>query len=252
MVRMSVGSAVLLTALALSSEILCQELPPERAEQLVKELRTEILGAPSSSPVHFENKFAVDALIRVIDEELKPDGNARLVVGAIGRLSEFPDVAKGVERLVRLIDYGSQREYHSWPIQSYPAARALVKMGVPARRRILGSLGESLPEHKLHLMAYVLLELDKNDDDDHDVHLTVIRLMREIQRRKLREVADSLREQKQAEIKNLERMVQLLLEPNFIVKQVPPEPKDESRADQGVATETLIEQFLRKESAKRP
>jgi hypothetical protein len=195
----------------------------------------------------------VDALISIIREEDRLVENSRVKMNAISRLGSYSSVWRGVRFLVDRIDEGGgQSKRDTWPLAMYPAARALLAVGVPARHAILGSLAEPVSEHKLHLMAYVLLELDKDDDMGLDSQMTVFRLMRELEQTRALAVAPERETQRSTKIKNLRRMIALLLEPDFQAKSIPPAPRPARGAEGPVGAESLLESVLREDRARSP
>jgi hypothetical protein len=137
-------------------------------------------------------------------------------------LGRFPDDRSAVRALLENIDEPAINGpvlTHN-PLENYTAAPALSRCGAIARSEILASCRNELTERKLHMMAYVLVLLDKDEGVLYDTDVTVFRLMRELRHPEGR----FGRQRDTAEVygKNLRRMISMMLEPLFFVRDFPP------------------------------
>jgi hypothetical protein len=200
----------------------------DRASELsrrISELRDELVRSDEDNQSAIRRAVTIKALVELAKSDPKGDSRAMLVKSrAIDRLTQFADTEDAVAPLVELIDCGGEAIERDWPLSPYPAAVALTKIGVPARRYILASLNLPQNSHRLHLMAYVLTELDQGGESPgSEIDVTAFRLRREL--KSIASGDEILRNAANARKKNLELMISLVEEPGFRAKHIPSKPK---------------------------
>jgi hypothetical protein len=145
---------------------------------------------------------------------------------ALHRLGDYPESQLGVQYLIKMIEFEDSQTVNANPLLRFPAAQALIKIGIPARRRLIS--GGKLSDQNLQLRAYVLAALEQTDDEDWDSGriLAIFRLMRELGRIERNVVPPEDEEGQQRAIGNLRKMISLLTDPQFMSKPIsyaPPE-----------------------------
>ena len=142
---------------------------------------------------------------------------------ALAELGNYPDNNAAVGALLENIDEPEPAapKLSGSPLEHYVAAQTLIKCGQRSRMHILASLVHPQSERKLHMMAYVLAQIDQEKNRPFNVDITVLRLMREIEWLADRPQTDL--EGIETKIKNLQRMIAIMLDPTFSVKPFPSE-----------------------------
>lgn len=169
-----------------------------------------------------DRETTVKALIAIVNEESKAGGNHRLLNLAIAELGSYPEVFDAAELLVKMIDYEESGFVNVNPLNRFPAARALIKLGLPARRHVIG-VGTPLSDEQLQLRSYVLavLEQTNNRDPDSGRAIAVARLMRQLERVEAEVVLPEFEGSRANAVKNLHRMIAFVADPVLLAKQIP-------------------------------
>ncbi|MFN0021358.1 MAG: hypothetical protein ACKVP0_24165 [Pirellulaceae bacterium] len=169
-----------------------------------------------------DRQLTVEAIVAIIQAEEKKIPESPLYHLALKKLGHFVDRKDAVRVLVDHIDAGMEAgPSFGSPIQYCTAAKSLIESGRNCRAVIFGSLGKGVSDRKLHLMAYVLVELDQDaPSSPYNVELTLLRLRREIE---LVEATISPKVgTKEPTIANLRKMISLIEKPTFPAERIPP------------------------------
>ena len=169
-----------------------------------------------------DRKATVDALLSLITAERGKPAETGLYHFALAELGKYPDQRVAMHALVDHIDAGMEGgPLLAGPAEYCTAAKALIRCGPMARSQILFALRNPLSERKLHIMAYVLVQLDQNGDSHpFEVDLTILRLTHEIDRVSGQGAPGD--EWPKTNTKNIRAMISKILEPGFSVKEFPP------------------------------
>jgi hypothetical protein len=226
---------------------------PAKVKARAAELRERLAIKTYHDDAAEDRKTTVAALATIVRAESASDGAVSTFrYRALQELGRFPDVPAAIDLLIEEIDYGESRYVDSSPpISYYPAAISLVRIGARARGRILRVLDQPLPDHQLSLMVTVLVEMDQDEDGMDGMHgsptaLTMFRLSQELEQLKARAFAPEREEDRVTRIRNVKRMIALLLEPSYGLKL----PSSAVRQGKPASKESLIEEFLREEPNK--
>jgi hypothetical protein len=164
----------------------------------------------------------VSVLMAIVNDESKPGGNKGLVDFALEQLGSYPDSERAVKLLVNELDFQAHNLVNSNPLYAYTAARSLIKVGVPSRRRILGAISSPTSDRKLHVMAVVLAATDQIGDDRFSgPPIAAFRLQRLVEQIESDRVEPEGEEAKATAIRNLRRLIVLLSESGILHKDVP-------------------------------
>jgi hypothetical protein len=210
----------------------CQEpkktVYSDEVAKRIREIREEFARRPQE---RFDpsRETTVRALIAIVQEESEPGGHTGTGHEALREVGSFLDDPRAVAFLVSQIDLEPALIAKASVLSGYhwTAAKTLLKGGPLVRRQILGALAEPLPDHKLYLMAYVLATLDNTGDEyGSGIPIAIYRLTREIEQiqeppRDSPTRPPEVQERIRIKTKNLQRMVAMLLEPNFLTMEIP-------------------------------
>lgn len=128
------------------------------------------------------------------------------------------DGTKTLDTLVTAITYYRPTKSRTLsPITGFPAARALVRIGGRARDTIIEAIGTDYCDYELEIIAHILLEIDG------DPRVAAFRLTLEMERVLRTEPKPESRE---AQRKNLRKVISFLNEENIKMKRLPDPPKD--------------------------
>jgi hypothetical protein len=197
---------------------------PSVADRAI-ELRKELAKGPNER----QSRQAVDettvqALISIIEQESKPEGDHKLVTAGIHELGNFPQNARAIRFLVQMIEYERSARANNFPLLRFTAAQSLIRIGGQARKALL-SVGVPLSEQNLQLRAHVLASIEEIEPDNESGRaIAISRLLRELERRNVIPVEQDAEEQRQIAISNVRRMIALLTDPSFMSRQIPHTP----------------------------
>jgi hypothetical protein len=220
---MFIATALILKVCAVAH---AQSRPNERElQEQMAELREsfaqDIAAARANSTSNarqIAERLKIDALIAIINEERRGAFYSK----AIEELAKHPDSHAAVRALVANIDEppSPAPSFTGSPLEHFPAARALLKCGPRARTHIYNTLLNSQSDRRLHIMAYVLAQLDQDEHRPFSVDLTVRRLTREAEWIANHPIAD--RESTETYVKNFKQMISIMQDAQFSVKDFPP------------------------------
>lgn len=162
--------------LAFASTVSAQpafSLDPAAVEARVAELTRRLPVEREQVREQVARETTVQALVNIVEAYVKDGSNKDVVGAAIEELAKYPESHRAVRCLFQVIDIRPFFAVNGDPLWSYPAAQALIRVGVPARNRIL-HCGVPIPEHKLHLRAYILAMIEQTDDDPRSGRLMAI------------------------------------------------------------------------------
>ena len=201
---------------------------PDHIAKRIREIREEFARRPQDVSDRSQDA-TVTALIAIVKQESEPGGHSAIGHTALNELGSYLNNQRAVEFLVSQIDLKPAQMGKAEVLSRYhwTAAKALLKGGPLVRREILRTLVEPLPDHKLYLMAYVLVRLDNTGDEyASGIPIAIYRLTREIEQiqeppRDSPPDTPEVRERIRIKTKNLQRMVAMLIEPNFLTMEIP-------------------------------
>lgn len=169
-----------------------------------------------------DREVTVKALLSIIEDESIKEGNKALFSTVLNELANYPENWDALLALVDSIDQpivSGAPFFTSSPLEHHTAAQGLVKCGNRARPAIYSALSRPQSDRRLHIMAYVLAQIDQDKYRTFSVEVPVLRLTREI--RWIHESPSNESEEAQMKIKNLRRMVEMMLDPKFALKSFP-------------------------------
>jgi hypothetical protein len=121
---------------------------------IVKSLEIALRAPPNPEFVRRERAATADALIEIVKGAMSEGGNKDLVSKGTAALSEYGDCERVPRFLVGIIDYRDSPAASNNPMSQYPAAMALLKVGIPARLSLL-SVAKPLTADALQLRSFV-------------------------------------------------------------------------------------------------
>ena len=198
------------------------DVKPAAIEQRVAALELLLKDSDRKVEVVRDRETTILALIAIANRESKGGGDLDLLKLALLELGNYPDSPRALRTLSSMIDVQvSELLNPGRPLDGYPAAEALIKIGSPARRYVIGG-STPAPNHVLHLRAHVLAKIEQTGDDwTSGPPVAVFRLTRELERVVAETVPAEHEEFKESHIKKLKRMIGLLIEPGFLSSQIP-------------------------------
>ena len=199
--------------------------PSEHVRKRVEELRErfsrELAVRSTVNDKQADRETTVDALVAIIKSEAVNAGPTALRHQALAELGNYPENNSAIRALLDNIDEpeSAAPKFTGSPLEHYVAAQTLIKCGQRARMHILASLVHPQSERKLHMMAYVLAQIDQEANHPFGVDITVLRLTREI--KWLADPPQADQEGVETRTKNLQRMIAIMLDPTFSIKPFP-------------------------------
>jgi hypothetical protein len=172
-----------------------------------------------------DRKTTVLALVAIAHDESARGGDRRLISYVLHELANYPESVEGIALLIEMIEFKESNVLGGSPIRRFPAAQSLIRIGLPARRYVMG-VGKELSDENLQLRAYVLAALDKTEDDDpHSGQgVATFRLLRKLEGVEAENVLPQFEASKRMAIKNLQRMIALTADPALMAKNIPHAP----------------------------
>jgi hypothetical protein len=172
-----------------------------------------------------DREVTVKALLSMIEDDGVKESNRALFAKVLKELANYPDNSDALRALVDNIDQpivSGAPFFTSSPLEHHTAAQGLITCGNRSRLAIYAALSHPQSERRLHIMAFVLAQIDQDMYRNFSVELPVLRLTREIRwihESKGNESDES--EDSQMRIKNLRRMIDIMLDPKFALKPFP-------------------------------
>jgi hypothetical protein len=169
-----------------------------------------------------DREVTVKALLTILEDESVKEGNGALSSQVLKELANYPENWDALLALVENIDRSIAPGgpfFTSSPLEHHTAAQGLIKCDNRARPAIYAALSHPQSERRLHIMAYVLAQIDQDKYRNFSVEVPVLRLTREI--RWIHESPSHENDESQMKIKNLRRIVEMMLDPKFALKPFP-------------------------------
>jgi len=181
--------------------------------------RTEV-GQERRKQEQNDRALTVDALLGIIREERA--SRSAIYREAIRALAKYPESRIAIDTILANLDErpSPSPQLSASPLEGYDGAVALIECGVPARRQIMSALRKPQSEHRLHIIAHVLVRLDQEGDGQpNSVELTVSRLTRRI--KWINDEPNALEDEVRVGTNNIRRLIDIMLDPMFAVKRIP-------------------------------
>jgi hypothetical protein len=172
-----------------------------------------------------DREVTVRALLSILEEESAKERKGAISSQVLKELANYPENYMALRALVANIHQPTVSGapfFTSSPLEHHIAAQGLIQCGNRARPAIYAALSHPQTERRLHIMAYVLAQIDQDKYRNFSVEVPVLRLTREIRwvyESKGNESDES--EDDQMTIKNLRSMIDIMLDPKFALKRFP-------------------------------
>lgn len=182
-------------------------------------------GLSDSDRRRIDREVTVRALLSILEEENAKERQGAISSQVLKELANYPENHEALRALVANIHQpivSGAPFFTGSPLEHHTAAQGLIQCGNRARPAIYAALSHPQSERRLHIMAYVLAQIDQDKYRNFSVEVPVLRLTREIRwihESKGNEGGES--EDDQMTIKNLRRMIDIMLDPKFELKRFP-------------------------------
>jgi len=184
-------------------------------------LLTVVVGLGTSQPCLAQsirqddnNRPSIEALIETVNDGRR-DKEYYDTIREIGR--SYSDNLRAIRLLVKYIDTppSPAPQFDRNPLAYFPEARMLLTCSAPKVRIAIFDAAETPKStRQLHLMAYVLAQLDQDYERPFDADVTMLRISREIK-------WANRAEHQMEKTKNLRRMIELISDPFFAGRDIP-------------------------------
>jgi hypothetical protein len=196
-------------------------------EARISELRPKLLARSQQDGFHSkapprDEIITVEALAKIASTA-RTRNESSLYRQALIELSKYQESNTAIRALIANVDEPESPapRMTQRPLEHRIAAPALIRCGSKVRHYIVESLSNPQSERRLHILAYVLADMDQDKDQPFSVDVTVLRLTNVLKH------VDSLpsrhHESQQVMAKNLLRMIEIMQQPQFSVKGFPSE-----------------------------
>jgi hypothetical protein len=194
----------------------------DEVARLNSQLRGQLKDGEAIDKRKANERLQVAALVAIINDESKPNGDNPLKHRALRELGRFPESDEAIDVLLREIRFEPPKIFAKDALATYPAADVLSKMGTRARTRLLkGGLNKPLSQPELYVRGVVLVKMDEDSLDWN--------LAKEITLKRLRHLLETVEKQdvpgdaaayKAANLFNLKGMISLIDDPRFSARRI--------------------------------